>query len=151
MNLRVGIAFTPVLSLQIFYNNVCSKVQFNVYTVSVKRETNRETRKTPPTFNWNELQNHSMGQCECMMKLGNLREGEGSQRKKKEWVSVWSLCVLHTRGFPSVTNTHFPDSQVLHVTKCTHRYFELARQTVFSYSGCLPQSGDFILVYKWFL
>lgn len=143
MNLRAWYCLYICLVLQSCYNSMYSKIQFNTYRVSEKRETNRETRKKPPTFNWNKLQNHYVGQHECTMKLGNLREGEGSQRKRKEWVSAWCLCVWHTRGFPSITDTHFPDSQVLHITKCSIQHLELARQTEFSYAGCLPQSGFF--------
>jgi len=59
-------------------------------------------------------------------------------------------CVLHTRGFPSVTNTHFSNNQVLCIMKFTIQNLELAKQTEFSYAGCLPQSRGFLLLFERF-
>lgn len=60
-----------------------------------------------------------------------------------------SVFITYKR-FPSVTNTHFPDSQVFHITKCTVQHLELPRQTEFSYAGCLPQTEGFLLFVTWF-
>lgn len=55
------------------------------------------------------------------------------------------MCYVCVYYIQEVFLAYFPDSQVLHITKYTIQHLELAGQTGFSYAGCLPQCGSFLL------